>query len=238
MAKKLTSEDADRLNDPEAIFRKHFDLILPLKTAMEKAKELHQSAQGEYRAAIKAAKSDGIEQDALLEFLRIRKEEPEDVTRRFAALNKMILWAGLPIGTQLGLEIDGRSIATRLEDGQLGKDSGPERLTDRSLTAVAADGHEAFSNDLGVGANPYPTDSIPGQRWLSGFRLAEEQALGKAKTEGDAGQPESDAHRLERERKERVSAKAAAKAAEKPKRPRSIKPPATRPEHPDQPTAA
>src|SRR5579872_2440329 len=219
MAKKLTAEDADRPNDPQAIFKKHLDAILPLQGELQSAQQAQSAAQGRYRAAIKAAKKDGVDDVALLEFLKLRKLEPDEVTRRFKALNEMLLWGNVPVGTQLGMFDDGKSVATTLEDAASGfSDTGPERMTDKSMVAIEADGHTAFINNVAFGDCPYPQDTIAGQKWMSGWRLAEQQAIDKAKAEaaGSDGAP----------------------AAGKKGRGKRIKAPATAPEHPDLPPAA
>jgi uncharacterized protein (UPF0335 family)/ribosome modulation factor len=173
MAEKLNADDATRPNDPESIFKQQLSIILPLQGEFERLRDDTKKAQARYRAAIKAAKSAGVNNDALLEFLRLRKEDPQEVTQRFHALNQMMMWGDLPIGSQLGLFEDGKSVATKIEDRVDGKkktgakDKGPAR--EKGLSAVEADGYEAGMNGKANDGGGYDDGSPAFLRWSNGW---------------------------------------------------------------------
>jgi hypothetical protein len=209
-------------NDPEAIFKHHLALIGPLEKALDAATTARQSANGAYRAAIKAAKTSGIDTDDLLEFLRLRKKDPEEVTRRFKALNEMLLWGDVPVGTQLGIFEDGRSVATHGEDR---KAADGEDAPRKSLSEIGADAFDACKSGLPIGDNPYPTDTVEGQRWRNDWLRAEQEAVDKAREAGAPAKPATAAPPK--------AGKGAAKGGGK-----RITAPKTAVEHPDLPPAA
>lgn len=182
MARKASKEDS-RPNDPETIFRKHMGYIEPALKAFEDAKDAQKKASGTYRNALGAAKKEGVDIDALLDVLEMRRLDIEDVNRHNANVNQYARWLNIPLGFQLGLGLDGRSVATQIEDAQLAAQAEErgEKHPSKSMVLVQSDGFDAFNNNLSVDDNPYPSDTIAGQKWISGFRLAEEQGIGKAR---------------------------------------------------------
>lgn len=74
--------------------------------------------QGVYRAVLKDAKKAGVDNDAIAWWLQARKREPGDIDRETRARNRVAQLMNLPIGTQLGLFEDGRTVATTIEDEQ------------------------------------------------------------------------------------------------------------------------
>lgn len=214
MTDKLSSKDASLPNDPEAVFKKHMDYIRPARSASEKATDEAKKANGVYRATLKAAQKDGVDIKILLEVLAMQRLDPADATRNVATFNTYALWLSVPIGTQLGLGLDGRSIATQIED-RLRADGVDVPEKQQTMTEIGAAGWEAFGNGLTPNDNPYSTATVEGQRWLNDFRRAEQDAIRKATP------PSADAE-----------------AAPKGRKPRTIKPPKTTPEHPDEPRPA
>jgi hypothetical protein len=183
MAPRLKTGDGDRANDPEAIFDKHLKIVVPLRTAMQKAKDAFASVQGEYRAAIKAADSDGLPKKAFLQFLKIREEDPEQVTLDMQALNRMLVWGKLPVGAQLGLFPDGETAATKAENAAAkaakknGADEGDE--VDLSgtndpdeLATVEANGYVAGRAGKEGDGGGFAQHSRPYRSWMKGFNRA------------------------------------------------------------------
>lgn len=181
MARRASKDDAATAgipNSAEGQFLHHISLIGPLEDALEKAKMAQQKASGAYRNAIKAAKASGLDPDDLTEFLRLRKKDPEEVTRSFTNINNMLLWGKVPVGAQLGIFAkDGTTVATRLEDREIGDveqpaDDGPQPAHDASFTMVGAAAWDAGKtgrpNDGGGWADGTPQRMRWDNDWARG----------------------------------------------------------------------
>jgi hypothetical protein len=75
---------------------KHYRTVIDAREALD-------TANGIYRAALKSAKSDGINQTEMLAAIKCKKMQPEDVENALRARLRYMEWLGMPIGTQLGL---------------------------------------------------------------------------------------------------------------------------------------
>lgn len=119
MARTIRASDQAEALDPEQIFDKHLRIIEPLRKTVDDTRDAHRTANSVYRAALKEAKKDAVDIDALVEAFAISKEEPEDVTRRFSNLNRYLVWMKIPVGTQLGLFAEGLTVATAVDNVKL-----------------------------------------------------------------------------------------------------------------------
>lgn len=81
-------------------------------------------------------------------YIKTRLRDPEEVDRETARRNKLLLFMGFPVGTQLGMFDDGESVATKSENATKGIVS-PDDL--------------AFAREEGIGAGlkGEPKDSCP-----------------------------------------------------------------------------
>lgn len=61
-------------------------------------------------------KKQGGNLDALKQLIEHSKRDPEELAREVREINRLAKLAGIPIGYQLGLFEDGRSVATAIED--------------------------------------------------------------------------------------------------------------------------
>lgn len=89
---------------------------LDKKSAHEEAVKEAKTANAEYRGVLKKAKKLGILPEAIIVWLNDRKLEIGDVSNRIAQQNRIYKLMKLPVGTQLGFDLDGKSIATAIED--------------------------------------------------------------------------------------------------------------------------
>jgi hypothetical protein len=153
MARKARPAD-DETNNPQPppksnvtddTIRKHVVACGEKKTALE-------SAQGEYRASLKAAKSDGVSQSAIAWYLRARKLNVEDIDRETRERTRIAKIMLLPIGTQLGFFDDGQGVADGI---------GP--------IDAHAEGRQAHRNNNERTSNPYPPESKKWHDWDAGW---------------------------------------------------------------------
>jgi uncharacterized protein (UPF0335 family) len=101
------------------------DKALAAKTDLEKIEEDARSQRGVYRAILKDAKKAGVDPDAITDWLKLRKKDPEDINRDFAWKNRIYRLRKLPVGTQLGVDFEtGETIATQVDERQTRKGKG------------------------------------------------------------------------------------------------------------------
>lgn len=150
------------------------------KDAQEKAADAARAANAEYRAVLKRAKKLGVLPEAIVVFLHDRKLEIADVSNRLAQQNRIYKLMKLPVGTQLGFDLDGKTIATAIEDD--GKADGADG-TDAAAAAYDA-GHDSGVKGIAVEKTAYTEEH---KHWLEflrgradGMRLAATKAGGVA----------------------------------------------------------
>lgn len=157
-AKHASPADTEPPLSAEEVFKEHYEICLALKLIAEKDAKTASASNSAFRNGIKAAKKGGVDGDALVEVLALRKQEPDDVTRRFKNLNNYMLWIGLPVGAQLGLDLaTGKTIATLVDDKKIGEAEG---FTEgRPITTEAAIGKARTAGfDAGHGGKARDTN--------------------------------------------------------------------------------
>jgi ribosome modulation factor len=152
----------------------------------DKRKEMQQ-AQAAYRADLKAAAKAGVSSKAIAETIAISKREPEEVGREFAALNEMLRIAKIPIGVQLGLFADGKSIGDKVDADQVARQA-PATADD--IEVAKEKGYIAGKAGKPVESNPYPDDgSLEHLAWIGRHRDAQAEnlsTLGRGPVQGAA----------------------------------------------------
>jgi hypothetical protein len=197
MARKAKAETVKKDQEParsaEEIFKDHYPQILLAKVEAEKKDEDARKARGGYRATLKAFKKAGGNVEALTYALGLRHCDPDEITRLWTGINGYARLMNLPIGTQLGLFGEGESIATQIENEKLGaagaKDKGPERATDKTLTACRKDGAKASAAGKFATENPHEDGTPAFLAWAGGFRDDTEKralAMGASHSNGSA----------------------------------------------------
>ncbi len=121
MAKKLRGNTATPTSDTgravavapsnvtDDAIREHIQICAHLRSALDEA-------SGTYRAALKAAKKDGIEPADIVWYLGAKQREVDDIDNETRRRNRIAKLMGLPLGSQLGLFEGGGSVATATED--------------------------------------------------------------------------------------------------------------------------
>lgn len=143
---------------------------------LETAREEMRSKQSAYRAVLKDAKKAGVETDSITWWIHARKREPGDIDRETRARNRVAKLMNLPIGTQLGLFEDCKTVATAIEDDQ--RDRGVEKLPDDAYN----EGLIAGTDGKPITVNPYPLESAAFDQFEKGWgagQYANVQAMGK-----------------------------------------------------------
>lgn len=115
---------------------------------LDRAKEAQSKASGVYRNAIKAAKQMGLNNDAILEYRRMKKMEPGDYASMMTGAVRMAKIRNLPIGTQLDL---------------LGDTAAKAEATPYNAGRAAAGNREPKDN------NPHEPGSEGHQQWAQGY---------------------------------------------------------------------
>jgi hypothetical protein len=115
----------------DATIRKHCLRAAELKASVDKA-------QGEYRAALKAAKSDGVDPGVVTWYLRTKKRELQEVDFETRQRNRVAIIMKLPIGVQLGLFDNGKTVASIVEGEQIDGNAKAEKKRSTKATIKAA----------------------------------------------------------------------------------------------------
>lgn len=167
MARRLVSKSS---NVSDATLQKHIRAISGFKTTLE-------SAQGEYRAALKAAKSDGVNTGQLIAAFSAKKREAEDVTgdlrqylRYLALLNMPMTQGDLFAGAADAEPDDGDAEGS--EDGEGGED------TEHQQWEAQQAGFKAGAEGAFKTTNPYGP-GFQHDAWHAGWMKGQETLVTK-----------------------------------------------------------
>lgn len=110
----------------------------------------------------------------LIAVMNDQKRELGDVERDLRDRNAYYQFIGLPVGTQLGLSLDGKSIATKIEDDAASKTHTAMATTSTIDTAKKA-GRTAGEHGVDASANPYEDGSPEFLAWAAAYRDQQSQ---------------------------------------------------------------
>ncbi|MCC7348109.1 MAG: hypothetical protein IT538_11980 [Variibacter sp.] len=149
MARKMTDDDRPNIT-PELVMEASRDLGGHRRDL--------ESAQGAYRARVKHWKKAGINTAALIEAMRIKREDdPDAAVLYYRDLNRYAAWINAAPGTQLGLFLD---------------DSAPQPSDAAGQQQAAWDaedtGYRAGQAGRDLADCPYPAGSELAQQWSVG----------------------------------------------------------------------
>lgn len=138
------------------------------------------SAQGTMRNRAKAVTSTikevatmtGMSKAAVRWALENRQRDPKDIDTETRERTRMALFFGMPIGTQLGMEFDGQSVAEKLETGEQPTDgmSSTERAHAQGYAVGKAAGDKQHDYDEG---------SPEELAYTAGWRQGQDENAGK-----------------------------------------------------------
>ena len=142
-------------NVTDATIAKHIAKATRLYEVAQGKKAEYDSANNAYRASLKDAKAEGVEELAWL--MKARKLEPDDIDRQTRMRNRLARVAKLPIGTQLGIF-----------DEAPGAAGGNGKPVERKTVAGAVDSMELLDQTYQAGKvaagldkhkNPHPPEA-------------------------------------------------------------------------------
>lgn len=148
------------------------------KKALEKAR----GKQGIYRGILKDAKKAGIEPDDIIDYIKKRDEDPNEIDATTRRRNRIYVVMGLPIGTQLGLFEDGSTVADRVEK-RAGNGRTPEQRSQLEVEAKTLgrqageegkDRYKSNTHPLGSRAHKAFDDG-----WLDGQKAGPLSTIGR-----------------------------------------------------------
>jgi hypothetical protein len=113
---------------------------LTAKSDAEKKREEAKTLEAVYRNILKDAKKAGVEPDAIVWWLKKRKQEIEDVNREIMWQNRIAEVMQLPIGVQLGVDFEtGKTVATEVDQSKIKRGRGKKpKMTNGAADPVAA----------------------------------------------------------------------------------------------------
>lgn len=157
-----------------------WDKALAAKQEADRKKADFDSANGAFRAILKAADKSGVPKAALLWRLSKRNEDVEEIDRHTAWCNRLAKLTNLPIGTQLGLFEGGGSVAAEIERKLIvSRETGAAPIspaaaingayTTEQLVQYSWDGEEAAKAGKARNTNPHEFATPPFDRWNIGW---------------------------------------------------------------------
>lgn len=176
------------IEDKQKFFQRCYSAFLDI----ESSKAEMQSCNGFYRNELKEAAKAGVSKKAIMDAIKLMKQEPEEISRDFADLNEMMVIAKIPVGpkpVQLGLFADGESVATKIEKGNL------QATKDQEFTEDSAEelGYRAGLAGKSSSENPHadPEDGSDGSpealRWTAGHKRGQAENMAAFKNGSGAG---------------------------------------------------
>lgn len=174
---------------------KHFSNCYSAFLDIEAAKKEMQSCNGFYRNELKEAAKAGISKKAIIDAIKLKSQDPEEIARDFADLNEMLVIAKVPVATkpvQLGMFDDGESVATKIEKGNL------QATKDRefNLEGLKEAGYRAGLAGKSSDENPHAgDDGSPEQlAWAGGHRDGQAENMKAFKGNGSTTAASAAAH--------------------------------------------
>jgi ribosome modulation factor len=161
MAKALTDKAS---NVSDATINKHIRTVTSLKAAAD-------SAHGEYRAALKAAKTDGVDTKELTEALKAKRLEPEDVVRSLHTRIRYLALVNIPVH-QMDLFGGAVSVGTA---ALVPDDDLSEEDAEHARWEAQEVGHKAGLDGDVKENNPHVPGTFRHQAWFGGWKTGQEQ---------------------------------------------------------------
>lgn len=155
-----------------------------LKTALE-------TAQGNYRAALKKWEERGVDAGDVTWFLRTKKRDVQDVEAEIRRRNRLMRALAYPIGAQLGMFDDGESVGAKVDGDKIAAAKANGLPTVADIDAAKAQGYDAGLRGYGNDVDPFQKDegSPLSLAWRGGREAgvveAATRAFGREKTAED-----------------------------------------------------
>jgi ribosome modulation factor len=169
MAKPLVTK-AHNVSD--ATIQKHIRQLTELKSEADSLKDQAKSANGHYRAGVKAAKDAGINTDQMIQAMKDKQREASDVIADMRDYIRLIALLNMPV-TQMDL------FGTEQNDNEAAQPSLHGAPTEHELWDAEQKGKTAGTTGHPKETNPHPPGLALNQAWHRGWiRGQEENARG------------------------------------------------------------
>lgn len=151
-------------NVTDETIRLHTDAIVAADRDVRLARE-------KLKAKKEAAKEAGVTLSDVTWFMRAKDRDVRDIDAETRRRNRLAKIMNLPLGTQLGLFEDGKSVASKIEDDKIAATAARAKIpTLADLQAAREAGDKAGRE--GKSDNPHPEGSPLGLNWEEGRRAA------------------------------------------------------------------
>jgi predicted DNA-binding ribbon-helix-helix protein/ribosome modulation factor len=160
MAKPLVSKAS---NVSDSTLQKHIRAISSLKTTLD-------SAQGEYRSALKAAKAEGVKTAMLIAALAAKRRDADDVTSDLRDYVRYLALLNMPVH-QMDLFASAGAEFEEIE---------PAADDEHRQWQAHEDGVEAGARGNDQRTNPFEAGTFSHQAWMDGWMKGQESLLPKA----------------------------------------------------------
>lgn len=176
-ANGAASPPAPPANVTDETIQEFTEKVLTGRRELKDAQEIVKACNGRLRAVYKAAKSAGINNAALGEYVKLREMDREEVDRNHRDLARIAKVNGTPFQYLL---FRGAPVANAVDDERIAQQA-VELVTDDSLKAALADGLRLGEIGRGVLSCPYTDPDHPlAIKWMAGWnegqaKLAEKQ---------------------------------------------------------------
>jgi ribosome modulation factor len=107
--------------------------------------------------------------------IEISKRDPDELAREVREINRLAKIAGIPIGYQLGLFEDGKSVATAIEDEKAGDGGDP-------LKKLEAEGYVAGKAGKTMSACSFAEETPEHDAFMKGWKKATGENAGLKNT--------------------------------------------------------
>jgi predicted DNA-binding ribbon-helix-helix protein len=167
MAKSLVSKAS---NVSDATLQKHIRAISGLKTTLE-------SAQGEYRAGLKAAKAEGVNTGMLIAALAAKRREPEDVNGDLRNYVRYLALLNMPVH-QLDLFASANVKVHDVPDDE--ESEAGDEDSEHAQWQAHEEGVAAGARSDDQSTNPHEPGTILADHWSTGWMKGQESLIPKA----------------------------------------------------------
>lgn len=145
-----------------------------LEAEYQKALTAANAKKATYRAKLKEfKKATGLATETATKYIALAKRDPQEVTREFDELNRIMRLMGLPVGTQLGLFGDGESVATKVDND---KQAEADEMSDMEQKAAHA-GYDAGERGVPDTKNPHAEGARLHEIWADNWGKAQHKKL-------------------------------------------------------------
>lgn len=161
------SKTAPPSNVTDETYDKHLNIILAAEADMAKATEEQKRLTAIYRTALKAAKKDGCNQQAIVAALQMRKKDQDDQRMLHRDMGRVLKLLGMPIGHQF--DLFGQDVP--LVDRSVDEDNATTAADGGSSLEMAYNQGEA-AGKAGISGleNPYGEGDDRRTPWANGWR--------------------------------------------------------------------